>query len=204
MAEKEMGSVGDLRPSGGVGRPSPIEDEERKPWERLPEESADAFQAFCDYRVMRKASVPVLHARYHAAKALGGDVPSTRDRTLVEWSRLYHWVERRKAWLDFQAECEAEAAAQEAARIGSRQARDAAKLQGAAMSVLDLFAGFDEETGTFIIDSTKFSAIDIARLWKTGFEAERALAGQASLVVERKVRDLGELSDEELDELIAE
>jgi hypothetical protein len=180
------------------------EEEERKPWERLHGESADAFQAFCDYRVLRKASAMVLWARYRAAKLEGKSVPTVRDRTLVEWSRIHHWVERRKAWLDFQAECEAEAAAVEAARIGSRQARDAAKLQGAAMSVLDLFAGFDEASGTFIIDSTKFSAIDIARLWKTGFEAERALAGQASLVVERKVRDLGELSDQELDELIAE
>lgn len=189
------------------------EAEERWPWERLAGESAEAFQAFCDYRGMVKASIDVLADRYREVEKRprrpglrydGGPVPTRRTRTLNKWSVDYHWVERRTAWVEFQREVEAEAAAEESRRCGTRQARDAAKLQSSAMAVLDLFAGYDEETGTFRIDGERFGAIDIVRMWKAGFEAERALAGLASEIHEKQVKDLAELSDEDLDKLITE
>lgn len=181
-----------------------MDEEDRQPWERMPDESADQYQAFCDYRVMRKGSARVLWSRYREAANRGEHPPSTRFRTLMQWSSDHDWVRRRAAWLDFQAECEAESASQEARKIGERQARDAAKLQNAAIAVLDQLGGYDEASGTFVISPERFSAIDISRLWKTGFEAERALAGEASVVVERKVRDLSELSDDELAALAGE
>ena len=69
--------------------------QQRWPWERLPDESADAFQAFCDYRGMVKASIDVLAARYRGIEVRprhpgtrydGWAVPARQTRTLNVWS----------------------------------------------------------------------------------------------------------------------
>lgn len=181
--------------------------EEQLPWERKSEESAESFRAFCDYQAMGKASLQRLHAHYKGAAI--ENPPTTRLRTLSEWSSRYDWVARRAAWVEFQAEVRTEAATRTSREMGERQARDATKLQGAAMAVLDLLAGYDEESEKFVLlPDAEYRFQDVVRLFKTGFEAERVARGEAAQIIEergaKRARDVAELSDDELDDIIEE
>lgn len=59
-----------------------------EPWERQPEETPKAFQAFCEYRDMGlERSLNKLVQKLHKNRT-----------TLGEWSGKYNWVERCAAW----------------------------------------------------------------------------------------------------------
>lgn len=59
-----------------------------EPWERQPEETAKAFQAFCAYRDMGpERSLNKLVQKLHKNRT-----------TLGEWSGRYDWVSRCAAW----------------------------------------------------------------------------------------------------------
>lgn len=85
---------------------------ERRPWERLPEETPKAWRAFCVFRDLGPTRTLA-----RAAQALGLRPASVRR--LEEWSSRYRWVERALAydeWLDAQRRAEREAAVREMAR----------------------------------------------------------------------------------------
>ena len=180
--------------------------EELLPWEMQPEESAESYRAFCDYRAMGKASLQRLHARYKSGAI--DRPPTARLRTLSEWSSRFDWVARREAWVQFQEEVRAEAAVAASREMGERQAKDAARLQSAAMSVLDLLTGYDEELDKYVLDGDGYSLLDVVRLFKAGFQAERVARGEAAQIIEERGekanRELSELSDDELRGMVDE
>ncbi len=181
------------------------DDEEHLPWEMRPDESAEQYRAFSDYRDMGRASLEALWRRYRSGNVKSP--PTVRLRTLAEWSRTYEWVERRRAWVAFQDEIRREEALQTVREMAERQARDASQLQAAAMAVLDLLTGYDEETGEFQLKpDAEYRYQDVVRLFKVGFEAERIARGEAASIVEERQqrRDLTQLSDAELDDLIGD
>lgn len=180
-------------------------DEERLPWEMRLDESAEQYRAFCDYRDMGRASLQSLLQRYRSGYIKSP--PTNRLRTLAEWSRVYEWVERRRAWVAFRDEVSREETLQTIREMTERQARDATQLQSAAMAVLDLLAGYDEETGKFKLrPDAEYRVQDIVRMFKVGFEAERVARGEAASIIEerRQRRDMTQLSDAELDDMIGD
>ncbi|MBS1562568.1 MAG: hypothetical protein JSS89_13255 [Bacteroidetes bacterium] len=78
------------------------DDEDRKPWQRLADESDVAFQAFEAYRIQQ---VPRSSARL--ATALGKS-----ESLLRAWSSHHSWVQRVRAWDDHvqKEACDAELA----------------------------------------------------------------------------------------------
>jgi hypothetical protein len=198
-----------------------VDEDERLPWEMQPDETAEEYSAFSDYRDMGKASLSGLWERYRSGAVV--DPPTRRLRTLAEWCRVHNWVERRREWARFKGELRLEAAGRASQEMGDRQgpeaagkasqkmgdgqARDAAGLQNLAMGIVDLLGGYNEETGEFELHpDAEYRFQDVVRLFKTGFEAERVARGEASQIVEERgrKRDLSTLSDDELDELIGE
>jgi len=181
-----------------------VDQEESLPWEQRLDETTEQYRAFCDYRDMAKASLNALWEYYRSTCA---DPPTKRLRTLAEWSSNFSWVARRKEWWAFADEIKREAALLATREMGERQARDAVKIQSAAMAILDLLAGYDEMTGEFVLrEDAEYRFQDVVRLFKTGVEAERVARGEAATIIEKRRRktDLSQLSDEELDALADE
>jgi len=181
---------------------TPYGEEERLAWDIRPDESSEAYRAFCDYREMGKASLNALWERYRSDAV--PTPPTTRMRTLGEWSRRYDWVERRRAWVQFTAEIRAEQTLRATRDMADRQARDAAHMQALAMEMLDLLGGWNEETGKFELrPDAEYRFQDVVRLFKVGVEAERVARGEATSIVEERGRvlDVAEMSDDELLEM---
>lgn len=65
--------------------------EERKPWERLPDESSPAYKAFTHYRDSDPSSRSLLRTYRETSKNKGASRASGRYQT---WSRLHKWIER--------------------------------------------------------------------------------------------------------------
>ena len=186
------------------------EEEERQPWEMRPDESAEAFKAFCDYRGMGKASLNALYVRYRSGTS-ESPPPTRRMRTLSEWCARYDWVERRKAWRRFLADIQAEETMRSVRDMAQRQAADAQQFQALAVKLLHFLGGWDEDAGEFKlltndegeVDAYRYRFQDVVRLLKVGFEAERVAMGEAASIVEERGarRDLSELSEAELAEM---
>ena len=74
-----------------------------QPWERRPEESTKAYEAFCTYRDMgRERSLSKVAEKLQKSDTLIG-----------RWSRTYGWVERAAKWDDEQDRIERETALRE-------------------------------------------------------------------------------------------
>lgn len=69
---------------------------ERQPWDRLPEESAKAYAAFCIYRglPLKERSRDIA---YRLSRGWAADVKTLASGGWTKWSKDYRWLERASA-----------------------------------------------------------------------------------------------------------
>lgn len=140
------------------------ETEERKPWERLPDETTPAFEAFKEYRDMgEKRSIAKV------AEKLGKS-----DKLLERWSAKHDWGNRVKAWDDEIEHKASESLLNEIAKMRARQRKQALKMQ---LKGLDLLNGIN-------VGDAKLS--EIVSLLKLGMEQERICMGDVGEVIEER------------------
>lgn len=138
--------------------------EERKPWERLPNETPEAFDAFKEYRDMGT----------ERSVAKVGEKLGKNTSLMERWSAKNDWVKRAQAWDD---EIEREASKnllKEIAQMRSRQRKQALKMQ---LKGLELMKGIN-------VGDAKLS--EIVSLMKLGMEQERICMGDVGEVIEER------------------
>ena len=138
--------------------------EERKPWERLPEESTEAFEAFREYRDMGT----------ERSLAKVGEKLGKSTALMERWSARHDWVKRVTAWDD---DIEREASQnllKEIARMRARQRKQALKMQLKGLELMK-----DIKPG-----DAKLS--EIVSLMKLGMEQERICMGDVGEVIEER------------------
>jgi hypothetical protein len=136
-------------------------DTERQPWDRLPEETSKAYQAFTIYCSMPPNNRSIVKALEKAAKK-----PSNRGHW-IRWSGHYSWVKRALAHDEF-AEKERLAAADTARReMYERQARAGSFMAGIGVQALQ---------GLQTAPPTKTD--DIVKLVVEGAKLERLARGE--------------------------
>jgi len=103
-------------------------------WERLPGESAKAYEAFCIYRDLP----PHERSLKAVAEKLGGkrSGKSRALRPLERWSSRYRWVERAQAWDEEVDRRAREAHLRAVKEMRERHARMAVALQQKALDRL--------------------------------------------------------------------
>lgn len=103
-------------------------DDDLKPWDRQPGESAPAYQAFRTYIEMGAD-----RSTADVARELG------KSKTLTDrWSGQWGWVERARQWDSLATRAVAEAYQDMAARIADQHERVATKLMSRLEQHLDL------------------------------------------------------------------
>lgn len=140
------------------------ETEERKPWERLPKETTEAFEAFKEYRDMGAE-----RSLAKVGEKLGKSTP-----LMERWSARHDWGNRVKAWDD---EIEHEASKNllnEIAKMRARQRKQALKMQLKGLELMK-----DIKPG-----DAKLS--EIVSLMKLGMEQERICMGDVGEVIEER------------------
>lgn len=143
------------------------QEKEIKPWERRPEESTKAFEAFCIYRDMgRERSLSKVAEKLQKSETLMG-----------RWSRTYDWVERAADWDDEADRQAAQKQLKDIANARVRQRKQAVKMQLKALQLLE-----DIKQG-----DAKLS--EIVSLMKLGMEQERICLGDVGDVIEERKGD---------------
>ena len=140
------------------------ETEERKPWERLDEESTPAYAAFKEYRDMGEE-----RSIAKVAKKLGKS-----DKLLERWSAKHDWGNRVMAWDDAIEHRASENLLNEIAKMRARQRKQALKMQLKGLNLLD---GINQ-------GDAKLS--EIVSLMKLGMEQERICMGDVGEVIEER------------------
>lgn len=139
-----------------------------KQWERQPEETTKAFEAFCIYRDLgTDRSLEKVATKLQKSNTLMG-----------RWSRTYDWVKRAAAWDDEQERIEREIAQREQANeIRNMRKRHA----GIATAMLVKAA-----TALQRIPDDEIKASDISRMVDVASKLERISRGDVGEVVEER------------------
>lgn len=136
------------------------------PWERQPDETARAFEAFAVYRDLG----PNRSIR-KTGQALGKNLT-----TIGEWSVKYDWVNRCAAWDIEQERINRQEMLDDIAKTRKKQRQNAQKMQESGMAFLKRL---DELEG---VPALK----DIVQLLKLGMEQERITMGDVGEVIEER------------------
>lgn len=139
-----------------------------KQWERQPEESTKAFEAFCIYRDLgTDRSLSKVAEKLEKSETLMG-----------RWSSKYEWVKRAAAWDDEKERIEREIAQREQAKeIRNMRKRHA----GIATAMLVKAA-----TALQRIPDDEIKASDISRMVDVASKLERISRGDVGEVVEER------------------
>ena len=137
---------------------------EPEPWERQPEETARAFEAFCVYRD--------LGANRSIRKT--GQELNKNCTTIGEWSSKYEWVKRVAAWDAEQDRIARAEMMADMAATRKRQRNQAKRMQEKGMALLESIS----------LGDAKLS--EIVSLLKTGMEQERIAIGDVGEVIEER------------------
>lgn len=139
-----------------------------KQWERQPEESTKAFEAFCIYRDLgTDRSLSKVAEKLEKSETLMG-----------RWSSKHDWVKRAAAWDDEQERIEREIAQREQAKeIRNMRKRHA----GIATAMLIKAA-----TALQRIPDDEIKASDISRMVDVASKLERISRGDVGEVVEER------------------
>jgi hypothetical protein len=166
----------------------------RRPWDRRPDESAQAFRAFCAY-----VEMGLSRSLAAVGRELYG-VGRKRDATgrLQEWSRKTDWVARAAAFDAHQnsirqeaMEAEFRAREVEMARLRLRDREDAHRFNEALKAKLDLMLKFPVQTTrtekkdggktvVHIIRPSKWNLNTVVRLLRTTVEVGAFAHGELS------------------------
>ena len=133
-------------------------------WDRQPDETARAFEAFVVYRD--------LGANRSIRKT--GEKLSKNCTTLAEWSSKYDWVKRAAAWDAEQDRIARNEMLAEMAATRKRQRKQAQRMQEKGMELLENIA----------IGDAKLS--EVVSLLKVGMEQERVAIGDVGEVIEER------------------
>lgn len=133
-------------------------------WERQPNESAQAFEAFATYRDMG-VNRSIRKAAQHLNKAV---------TTLAEWSTKHEWVKRAAAWDAEQDRIARNEMMAEMAATRKRQRKQAQRMQEKGMELLESIS----------LGDAKLS--EIVSLLKNGMEQERIAIGDVGEVIEER------------------
>lgn len=140
------------------------QNEERKPWERLPEESTEAYEAFKTYRDLDGKR----------SQARVGEKLGKSDTLLSRWSAEYDWVKRVQAWDDEADRQSAQKQLKDIANARARQRKQAVKMQLKALQLLESIQEGDAKLS------------EIVSLMKLGMEQERICLGDVGDVIEER------------------
>lgn len=145
------------------------------PWERQEEESPKSFEAFRAYRDMGagKRSLRKL-------PELIGRVPDYKS-VVERWSIKYNWVERCRAWDDYQDKVGREAALKELEEMKKRHIQQAVGLQTKALMRLQK------------LKPEELSAGNVLGFISEAIKIERMARGEPDQILEERRR----LSDDE-------
>lgn len=134
------------------------------PWERQPDESTKAYEAFGIYRDMgTERSIAKVSEKLGKSEAL-----------LERWSRTYDWVKRAAAW-DLEADRLAtKKLLNDIANMRARQRKQALKMQVKGLELLKEINPGDAKLS------------EIVSLMKLGMEQERICMGDVGEVVEER------------------
>lgn len=139
-----------------------------QPWERQPEETTKAYEAFCIYRDMgRERSLSKVAEKLQKSYTLIG-----------RWSRENGWVERAAKWDDEQDRIEREIAQREQAKAIKDMRKKHADL-GQAMLIKAARA-------LAKIPDDEIKPADISRMVDVGSKLERISRGDVGEVVEER------------------
>lgn len=140
--------------------------QEKQPqaWERQPEETTKAYEAFCAYRDMGS----------DRTLAKVGEQLGKSDALMERWSAKYDWVKRAAAWDDELARQTARELMRDMAKTRARQRKQALKMQHKGLELLK-----DIKSG-----DAKLS--EIVSLLKLGMEQERICLGDVGDVIEER------------------
>ena len=133
-------------------------------WERQPEETARAFEAFVVYR-----DLGANRSLRKTAQELGKNCT-----TISEWSAKYDWVKRVAAWDAEQDRITRNEMLAEMASTRKRQRQQAKRMQEKGMELLESIS----------IGDAKLS--EVVSLLKAGMEQERIAIGDVGEVIEER------------------
>ena len=139
-----------------------------KPWERQPEETTKAYEAFCEYRDMgTQRSLSKVAAKLQKSETLMG-----------RWSGSYDWVKRAAKWDDEQERIEREIAQREQGKA----IRDMRKRHADIASAMLIKAA--RALGRIPDDEIKPQ--DISRMVDVASKLERISRGDVGDVIEER------------------
>lgn len=143
------------------------EADNKKVWERLPNEPWQAFQAFTKYREL----APTERGLGGLAKLIG-----KAESTLYNWARKYSWQDRMNEYADYQDRCYRDTQEVMLKEMRTRQARIGMKLQQKAEERVDT------------IDVNFLSPGDIVKFAEAGAKMEQKARGDVteSIRIEHK------------------
>lgn len=137
---------------------------EALPWERQPDESPKAYEAFTVYRDLGKErTLPKV------AEQCGKSVS-----LMSRWSQAHSWVERVNAWDDEADRKAAQKQLNDIANARVRQRKQAVKMQLKALQLLESIQEGDAKLS------------EIVSLMKLGMEQERICLGDVGDVIEER------------------
>ncbi len=155
--------------------------------ERLPAESAKAFQAFVLYRGM----LPNIRSHESLRQQMGrtrGYLPQ-----IEHWSSLHKWVKRANAYDDYMAKVKVEAQKAAIIEMAERQAKEGFYLQSRGIERLKLLA------------LNEMAARDAIHAVTEGAKLERTARGEPTEIIKGDIivrpKPLGEYTDEELEQM---
>ena len=140
------------------------QNEERKPWERQPNEGTKPYEAFTIYRDMGKErTLPKVAEKCGKSVSL-----------ISRWSQTHSWVERVTAWDDEADRQAAQKQLKDIANARVRQRKQAVKMQLKALQLLESIQEGDAKLS------------EIVSLMKLGMEQERICLGDVGDVIEER------------------
>lgn len=174
-----------------------------KPWERQPDESWQAFEAFvCYCNLLSDRTVPLVSRKLRKSIAL-----------LHRWSSKYRWVDRVAEWDSYRESQSKAAEVSEIRKMARRHAELAVGLQQLGTEELKAWItkvknAQSEAARTGKPMDPSLSSKDVTRLIDTGTKLERLSRGEPETIVRTDVtmfsaEQLKNLSDKELDVLHA-
>ncbi len=140
----------------------------QKMWERLPDETAKSFEAFCTYRDMG----------IDRSLAKVGEKLGKSTALMERWSRRHDWVRRAAAWDDEQERIERETAQKEQAKA----IRDMRRRHAGLANTMLVKAALALQR----IPEDEIKAGDITRMVDVASKLERISRGDVGEVVEER------------------
>ena len=133
-----------------------------EPWERLDIESDKAWRAFCLYKSLgTRRSIRRAAAAYYNVDENNG-VSAARQRNFEAWSSRFRWVERCRAFDDYEEEQRQIIRREAIQKMEERHASIAVQTQAKALEALQLLQVADLDANAiirYLVEATKLERL---------------------------------------------